>query len=112
LLKAAQHGHGVVCGLRLDVAAVEEVASHENEIYAARDCEALDHLSPGAEEIARAVGQVISFDAEMNIGYVKKPCHMNNQTLHISLMKVLKDNNLSRRSATIRNALGARSELC
>jgi hypothetical protein len=79
LLKPAQHRHRVIRRLRFYVAAVEQVARYDDEVYAAGDGVAFDHLAPGPEEIARPVGQVISFDAEMNVSYVKKSCHMNNR---------------------------------
>lgn len=79
LLKATQHGHRVICCLRFYVPAVEEITRYNHEIYAPSDGVTLDHFSPGSKEIARPVGQVISFDAEVNISYVKKPCHIKNQ---------------------------------
>jgi len=70
----------MVCRLRLYVPAVEKVTCYHDEIYATPYRVPLDHLPPCSEEIGGSVGQVISFDAEMNISYVKKPCHINNQT--------------------------------
>src|ERR1051325_323857 len=77
IFEAAQHGHRVIGRLRLYVAAVEEVARYQDEIYAAAYGVPLDHVSPGAEEIARPVGQGISFDAEVYVSHVKKSCHIN-----------------------------------
>jgi len=76
LREAAQHCHRVICGLRLYVPAVEKITRDKNEIYAPSNGVALDYVSPCTKEVARAVGQVIPLDAEMNIGYVKKPCHI------------------------------------
>jgi hypothetical protein len=75
-VELAQHDHRVICGLGVEVAAVEKVARYHHEIDAAAYGVALDHLSPGAEKIARAVGQVVSLYAEMNVGYVKKSRHI------------------------------------
>jgi hypothetical protein len=79
ILQEAQHSHSMICRLRLHVPPVEEITGYHDEIYAARYRISLDYLSPCSEEIGGPVGEVIPFDAEMNISYVKKPCHINNQ---------------------------------
>jgi hypothetical protein len=37
--------------------------------------ETFDDFSPGAKEIAGSVGQIVSFDAKVNVGYMKKFRH-------------------------------------
>jgi hypothetical protein len=65
----------MVCGLRLYIAPVEEVARYQDEIYSSAKRVTLDNVTPGAEEIARAVGQVVSLYPKMNVSYVKKLRH-------------------------------------
>lgn len=68
--KFAQHKHGVVSRLRIDVATVEEVAGDDDEIDVTANRVALDDLLPRAKKIARAVRQIVPLDAQMNVGDV------------------------------------------
>src|SRR5262249_13456794 len=52
-----------------------EIAGDDHEINVALNGMALDDFVPGAEEVARAVWQIISFNAEVNVCDVKKSCH-------------------------------------
>jgi hypothetical protein len=65
----------VIGGLRVYVAAVEEIARDEYEIDSSRDGVALDYFLPRTKEIARSIRQVISPDAKMYVGYVKESGH-------------------------------------
>jgi hypothetical protein len=65
----------VIGGLRVYVATVEEIARNEDEIDSSGYCIAVDDFLPRAKEIARAIRQVVSPDAEMYVGYVEESGH-------------------------------------
>jgi hypothetical protein len=62
----------VIHGLRVNVPAVEKVAADEREVNAVGDGVLLNHVSPCAEEIFRALFHVVTAAAQMYVRYVKK----------------------------------------
>ncbi len=67
VLQEVESGDGVVHRLRVNVAAVEEVAGDEDEINAVRDGVRGDYLVPGPEKILRALLQVVAAAAQMYV---------------------------------------------
>ncbi len=58
--------------LRVNVAAVEEIAHDEQEIHTVRDRRVGDDIIPGAKEVFGAFFQIIAAAAEVYISQVKK----------------------------------------
>src|SRR5215510_7213595 len=71
----AQTVHGLIHGLRLDFARVEEVArdQHERHIFGQRVT--FDAIAPGVEEVARAVFRAVAANSQMNVSDVEKFDH-------------------------------------
>src|SRR5436305_7290592 len=74
-VELSQHEHRVIGGLRINVAAIKKIAGDDHEIDAAREGVVFNDFTPGAEEIARAVWQIVALDAEVYVCDVKKSCH-------------------------------------
>jgi hypothetical protein len=66
----------MVCRLRIYHALMEQISGYEHEINPAAYGILLDHLSPGSEEIARAIWEIVSPYAQMYIRYVEEPRHV------------------------------------
>jgi hypothetical protein len=73
--KSSQADHRVICSLRIDIATIEQVSGDQHEIDSATDCVSIYHILPRAKEIACAVRQVVAFDAEMYVRYMKESGH-------------------------------------
>src|SRR5262247_1448352 len=71
----AQTIHGLIHGLRLDFARVEEVARDQHERHLFGQRVKFDAIAPGVEEVARAGFRAVAANSQMDVGDVDEFDH-------------------------------------
>jgi hypothetical protein len=55
---------------------IEQVPGYQHEVDPPPDRVPLDHFTPGAKEVQRPIGQIVTMYAQMNVSYVKEFRHL------------------------------------